>query len=389
VHRRDFRRLIPETMAIAVPGTFNFDDAVVINGLGVLDNPNLALVHPTMGASALPLSPFGGVDARALRDAKASGLTAFNLTLGPVAGNADPFEATLRDIAGWDDFILSHPLALRKVHGAADITAAKRHGQVGVIYGMQNTTALGDDLDRVQLLARLGVRIIQLTYNVRNAVGDGATVPDDRGLSLFGAQVVERLQAEGVLVDLSHSSERTCVDALAMARRPMVISHSGCRAVANHPRNKSDAELRRLADGGGVIGIYFMPYLRLSGQPHASDLLAHVEHALQICGEDHVGIGTDGGITHFDDPSAHRQRLQADIEQRQAAGIGAPGETAEVGLYLPDLCGVNQFRRLAELLSARGHGDSRIAKILGANLARVTGHAWRWAFSATLQGTTS
>jgi membrane dipeptidase len=208
-------------------------------------------------------------------------------------------------------------------------------------------------------------------------------------LSVFGAQVVERLQAEGVLVDLSHSSERTCVDALALARRPMVISHSGCRAVADHPRNKSDAELRRLADGGGVIGIYFMPYLRLSGQPHASDLLAHLEHALQICGEDHVGIGTDGGITPFDDPAAHRRMLQADIDQRQAAGIGAPGETADVGLYLPDLCGVDQFRRLAELLSARGHGDSRIAKVLGGNLARVMDNAWRSPSARALQGTSS
>jgi membrane dipeptidase len=283
----------------------------------------------------------------------------------------------LRDIASWDGFIQCHPLALRKVHCSADITAANRHGQLGVIYGMQNSAALGRDLDRVQTLARLGMRIIQLTYNVRNAVGDGATVPDDRGLSVFGAQVVERLQAEGVLVDLSHSSERTCLDALARARRPMVISHSGCRAVADHPRNKSDAELRRLADGGGVIGIYFMPYLRLSGQPHAADLLAHVEHALQICGEDYVGNGTDGGITHFDDPAAHRHMLQADIDRRRAAGIGAPGETADVGLYLPDLCGVSQFRRLAELLSARGHGDHRIAKILGANLARVMDNAWR------------
>ncbi len=372
-----------------VPSGFNFDDAVVINGLGVLDNPNLAMAHHAAAPSAFPPGPCDRVDTRALRDAKASGLTAFNLTLGPVTGEADPFEATLCDMAAWDAFIQAHPLALRKVHAAADITAAKRQGQVGVVYGMQNTTALGGEPDRVHALAQLGVRVMQLTYNVRNAVGDGATVPDDRGLTSFGAQVVERLQVEGVLVDLSHSSENTCLDALALARRPLVISHSGCRAVADHPRNKSDAELRRLADGGGVIGIYFMPYLRESGQPHAADLLAHLEHALQVCGEDHVGIGTDGGITHFDDPAAYRQLLQVDIDQRAAAGIGAPGETADVGLYLPDLCGVDQFRRLAELLSRRGHADSRIAKILGGNLARVMDDAWRSAGAATLKEHTS
>ena len=202
-------------------------------------------------------------------------------------------------------------------------------------------------------------------------------MPDDQGLSAFGAEVVERLQRTGVLVDLSHSSERTCLDALALARRPMMISHSGCRAVVDHPRNKSDGELRLLAACGGVIGIYFMPYLRLAGQPHAADLIAHLEHAIQVCGEDHVGIGTDGGITPVDDPTAYRRMLQADVDQRRAAGIGAPGETADVVLYLPDLCGVNQFRRLAELLSARGHGDSRIAKILGGNLARAMADAWQ------------
>ena len=294
-------------------------------------------------------------------------------------GCEDVLSGDFRSSIGWDGFIQSHSLALRKVHTAADITATKRHSQVGVIYGMQNTTALGGDLDRVQTLARLGVRIVQLTYNVRNTVGDGATVADDRGLSAFGSRVVERLQDDGVLVDLSHSSERTCLDALALARRPMVISHSGCRAVADHPRNKSDAELRRLAEGGGVIGIYFMPYLRLSGQPQAADLLAHLDHALQVCGEDHVGIGTDGGITHFDDPAAYQLALQADVDQRRATGIGTPGETADVGLYLPDLCGVGQFRRLAQLLSARGHSASRITKLLGANWARVIADTWQTA----------
>jgi len=364
-------------MSTPLPRPFRFDGAIVINGLGVLDNPNRLPMQPLPAEGATRATLVDTVDARALHDAKASGLTAFNLTLGPVAGEADPFQAILSDIADWDAFIRSQPLALRKVCDATDIAAAQRNGQVGVIYGLQNTTALGGYLDRVQTLARLGVRVIQLTYNVRNAVGDGATVPDDQGLSAFGAEVVERLQRTGVLVDLSHSSERTCLDALALARRPMMISHSGCRAVVDHPRNKSDGELRLLAACGGVIGIYFMPYLRLAGQPHAADLIAHLEHAIQVCGEDHVGIGTDGGITPVDDPTAYRRMLQADVDQRRAAGIGAPGETADVVLYLPDLCGVNQFRRLAELLSARGHGDSRIAKILGGNLARAMADAWQ------------
>lgn len=258
----------------------------------------------------------------------------------------------------------------------ADIAAASEAGQVGVIYGFQNTEMPGREVERVRLFAKMGVRVIQLTYNGRNAVGDGATVADDQGLSRFGADVLERLQAEGVLVDLSHSSAKTCLDALGLARRPVAITHAGCRAVADHPRNKSDAELRVLAAKGGVVGLYFMPYLRLAGQPMAADLVAHLEHAIDVCGEDHVGLGTDGGTTGQDDMTAYRRHLEDEIAQRRALGIGAPGETADVSTFLPDLCGPTQFQRLADLLAARGHATSRIEKILGGNFRRVMSEAW-------------
>ena len=350
---------------------------LVINALGVLDNPNLA-IEPSRGdRGAMAYSSTGqNVDARSLADARAAGLSAVNITLGHVAGSAEPFEATVADIAGWNAFLRAHPEHLRGVLTAADIDAARAAGQVGVIYGFQNTEMLGDRVDRVGLFAGLGVRVIQLTYNGRNAVGCGATVPDDTGLTPFGAEVVERIQAEGLLLDLSHSSERTCQDALRLARRPLAITHTGCRAVADHPRNKSDAELRGLADAGGVVGLYFMPYLRLAGQPMAQDLIAHLEHALDVCGEDHVGLGTDGGTTAIDDMAAYRRMLAEETELRRAMGIGAPGETPDVSLFLPDLCGPTQFTRLADLLAARGHGAARIDKILGGNFRRVMQEAW-------------
>jgi membrane dipeptidase len=349
----------------------------LINALGVLDNPNRQLEAHGGDRAAMAYSSTGqNVDARSLADARAADLTAVNVTLGHVAGSAEPFEATVGDIAAWDAFIRARPGELLKVHGAADLDAARDSGRIGVIYGFQNTEMLGGNPDRIALFAHLGVRVIQLTYNGRNAVGDGATVPDDRGLSDFGRGVVERLQAERVLVDLSHSSERTCLDALAIARRPLAITHTGCRAVADHPRNKSDAELRLLADKGGVVGLYFMPYLRLQGQPMAADLIAHLEHALQVCGEDHVGLGTDGGTTTIDDMAAYRAELAAEAELRRAMGIGAPGESADISLFLPDLCGPTQFARLAELLAARGHPAGRIDKVLGGNFRRLMGEAW-------------
>ena len=156
----------------------------------------------------------------------------------------------------------------------------------------------------------------------------------------------------------------------------MAITHTGCRAVTDHPRNKSDAELRVLAARGGVVGLYFMPYLRVAGQPMAANLVAHLEHAIDVCGEDHVGLGTDGGTTRHDDMAAYRRALEDEIAQRRALGIGAPGETADVATFLPDLCGPTQFQRLADLLAARGHAESRIEKILGGNFRRVMSEAW-------------
>lgn len=350
-----------------------------INALGVLDNPNLP---PMAEADAADVDGLGfvsgtrAVDERALADARSAGLSAVNITLGHVAGSGDAFCETVRDITGWNAFVGRHPRTLRRVLCVSDIAAAAEAGQVGVIFGFQNTEMLGRELERVRLFAKMGVRVIQLTYNGRNAVGDGATVPDDRGLTCFGADVVERLQAEGVLVDLSHSSEKTCLDALAVAKRPLAITHSACRAVADHPRNKTDAELRLLAACGGVLGLYFMPYLRSAGQPMAADLIAHLEHAIDVCGEDHVGLGTDGGTTAHDDMTAYRRKLEDEIAQRRALGIGAPGETADVSTFLPDLCGPTQFQHLADLLAERGHGEARIEKILGGNFRRLMADAW-------------
>jgi membrane dipeptidase len=350
-----------------------------INALGVLDNPNLPVSEEADGANVDSLGYVSGlrrIDARSLADARSAGLSAVNITLGHVAGSGDAFCETVRDITGWNAFVARRAGTLRRVLNVADIDAAAGAGQVGVIFGFQNTEMLGRELDRVRLFAKMGVRVIQLTYNGRNAAGDGATVPDDQGLTRFGAEVVERLQSEGVLLDLSHSSEKTCLDALALAQRPVAITHSACRAVADHPRNKSDAELRLLADRGGVIGLYFMPYLRLAGQPMAADLVAHLEHAISVCGEDHVGLGTDGGTTGHDDMTAYRRQLEDEVAQRRALGIGAPGETADVATFLPDLCGPTQFQRLADLLAARGHGEARIEKILGGNFRRLMTEAW-------------
>ena len=248
---------------------------------------------------------------------------------------------------------------------------------MGLIYGLQDGIAFQDDLSRLDILHTFGVRIVQPTYNLRNLLGDGCLEPDGAGLSRAGREAVERMNALGILVDLSHCGRRTTRDALTASREPVAFTHTGCAAVAEHPRNKTDEELRALADRGGVAGIYFMPYLRAAGQPMAGDVVAHVEHAVRVAGEDHVGVGTDGSISATDLTPGYRARFQADLDRRKQAGIGAPGELASVYPFVPDLNAPRRIQRLGDLLRVRGHATARVEKILGGNFARLFADVWK------------
>ncbi len=317
-----------------------------------------------------------GVDARSLDDARSAGLTAFNQTIGYVAGEVDPFEYSVAEIGAWDALIRSRPGRLLKVHGVADLERALGSGQTGVILGFQNGAMMGADADRCAVFGNLGVKVIQLTYNIRNALGDGCMVAENRGLTDFGRKVVAGLNAAKVMVDLSHSGEQTCLDAIAASTAPILISHTGCRAVADLPRNKTDRELRGVADGGGLVGIYFMPFLAIDRQPTAADLIAHIEHAWKVCGEDHVALGTDGNLPKIDDMEKYWAALKKDVEQRRAAGIGAKGERADIATFLPDLQGPDKFARLGEMLAKRGHSAVRVDKLLGVNFYEYAKRVW-------------
>ena len=265
------------------------DDWIVINALGGLGDPN------RRGKDDDPFTP------RVLAEAHASGLTAVNCTFGYVAGPGDPFEESVSEVAEMDALIRAHPRDLLKILSVADIRRAKAEKKIGIIYGFQNGAMMGKDAGRVDIFANLGVRIFQLTYNPANQIGDGSMAPDNRGLTPFGREVIARLNARKVMVDLSHSGERTCLEAAQASAAPISINHTGCRAVTNLPRNKTDAELRLVAQKGGFVGIYFMPFLDLSGHARAEHVVAHIDHAVNLCGEDQVGIGTDGGGTQIDD----------------------------------------------------------------------------------------
>src|SRR5262249_4119626 len=154
-------------------------------------------------------------------------------------------------------------------------------------------------------------------------------------------------------------------------------SHTGCRALADLPRNKSDEELRLVASKGGFVGVYFMPvFLTTSGEATADDVIAHIEHAIEVCGEDHVGIGTDGGVPKIDDIEEYRAALAENVASRKAAGISAPGEASGGLLFVPELSGPTQFFDLGDRLLARGHSRERVEKILGRNFLRFGREVW-------------
>jgi membrane dipeptidase len=347
---------------------------LIINALGDLDNPNLALVQP-QSDNPVDLDKLN-IDARTLRDAHASGLSAVNVTLGYVAGPDEPFEYTIRTIGTWDDILRNNPKDLLKVYSAADILAARDTGRIGIIYGFQNSAMMGTDANRVDIFADLGVRVIQLTYNPANQLGDGSMAPENRGLTPFGREVVARLNVKRVMVDLSHSGQNTCLDAARASAQPISINHTGCRALADLPRNKTDEELRLVASRGGFVGIFFMPFLKMDGHPSAEDVVAHIEHAINVCGEDHVGIGTDGDTTGIDDLNAYSAHLAKEVADRAKAGIGATGERADTYPFVVDLRGPEQFRKLIGLLKARGHSEARIEKIMGLNFLAFAREVW-------------
>jgi membrane dipeptidase len=290
-------------------------------------------------------------------NARASGITAINLTVsggGPATG---AFEAAVREIAKWERERALRPDVFTQVRTVADIRRAKAERTLGFIYGFQDAVAVEDDpVARLPLFHDLGVRVLQLTYNRRNLLGDGCLEPANAGLS--------------------HCGQQTTADGIAASTKPPAITHSGCIAIANMPRNKRDEELRAMAEKGGVLGIYQMPFLVENGAPTQEDFLRHMEHALNVCGEDHVGVGSDLSITPLDATPEFRTQHREAIESRRQRGISAPGEDPDVLAYVEDLNTPRRLERIADLLASRGHSSARIEKIIGANWMRVLGEVW-------------
>jgi membrane dipeptidase len=313
---------------------------------------------------------------QAIRD---SGLTGLIVSPGPQGRfwlNDAAFERSRQALTEWKSRVEAHPDLFLHVQTAADLERARTEHRLGIIFTFQGTEPLGEEIDRIPMFREMGLRVMQLTHNRRNLVGDGCMEPGNAGLSNYGRQVVERLNAEKVVIDLSHASERTTKEAIQASAAPVLIGHTGCRALADLPRNVGDAELRALAGKGGVVGIIFWPYLRVDTQPMAIDVIRHLEHAIKICGEDHVGIGTDGDVAPVKRSPEWDRENREWVRGSKKDGIFEKTRPDDLCTFIPDFNAANRFELLAARLSKRGHSDTRIGKILGGNFARVMGEVW-------------
>jgi membrane dipeptidase len=303
---------------------------------------------------------------------RGSGINVIKLSLGGINGD---FAHTVAEIGQVQQLLEVHPDYFTVVRNARDIVRAQRERKLGIILSFESVEMLGGQLSALELFRNLGVRVMQLSYNRTSAFAAGVMEPRAGGLTALGHEAVREMNRLGIAIDISHANPATTVDVLAVSSQPPVMTHAGCAALHAHPRNKTDEQLRALAARGGVVGIFDLPYLTASPhQPTIDDYLAHLVHALQVAGEDHVGVGSDVGIAPFDTSPAGMAEYERELKERRAAGLSAPEEDRP--LYVVGLNGPRRMEIIADRLLRSGHPATVTEKVLGANFARVFTQVW-------------
>lgn len=300
-----------------------------------------------------------------IRQMQQSGIDAITVTLcDPKSYEAQAYEEALQAVRDHDAFIAANPSLVRKAMRTADIDAARRDGQIAVFYLFQNTVQFGRDLDRVDQFHDLGVRSAQITYNDQNWAGSGCKELGTNGLTHFGKALIERMNARRMLIDLSHANMQTMADSIRASKAPVIISHTAASSVFENTRNTTDENLRLLAERGGVVGIcQIRPFVTTKRQGALEEYFRHIDHAVRICGADHVGIGSDRD---------HRViRMDAAYVAELKAEEGANFNEAEWPLYIDELNGPRRMEVVWDGLRKRGLGSATIEKIMGANVRRI------------------
>jgi len=308
------------------------------------------------------------LDSPTLQAIRGSGMTYafYDVSITP---SGRGFDECIRSVALWNESVARNSDIVLRANNSSDILKAKREGKHAMIYLFQDAYPLERDISRLRIFYDLGVRIIQLTHNNRNLVGDGYLDRVNGGLSDFGLDVVERMNELRMLIDISHCGEQTTFDAIRHSRRPCAFTHAGCRTILGSERNKTDAQIRALVQKGGVMGIFNMScWLTEKDRPGVEDVVAHIDHAVKIGGIDHVGFGSDGpmgGIQRVaEELSGHMQFYQA--KTVRTVYTRRPTHVRVIELNEP-----KRLLVLADALDRKGYKSADIEKIIGGNFYRL------------------
>lgn len=309
-------------------------------------------------------SDFSKADLQRFRD---SGITVFHTAVG--IGGVDAYTSVLRFLGLWNGFLAHHHDVLMRIDSAGSLDGVKTSQKVGVLLGIQNSQHFRS-VDDVDFFYSLGQRVSQLTYNTRNMIGNGSTERRDDGLSDFGVSAVERMNKVGMAVDVSHCGDRTTLDAFEVSARPVLITHSNCRAlVKGHPRCKSDEAIQAMAKRGGVMGITGVRMFVKADEPTTIEhMLDHYDHVRKLVGTQHLGLGSDMDLDGYDDLSPDELKaLRAGYKDSYAFREKI------------DIEGVDHPKRVFDLtegLIRRGYTDAEIRGVLGDNFRRVLKEIW-------------
>jgi membrane dipeptidase len=282
----------------------------------------------------------------------------------------------------WDDAVsdlamrqsdIDHQDLLVTVRSVADLNRARDEHRVGVVLCLEAVTAIGTDLDRLDILYGLGVRSLGLVYSTSNLVGAGLGETGDGGLTRLGQRVVRRMNDLGMIIDVAHAGDRTALEATEHSSDPVVITHAGARGLWPTARMKPDDVIKACAESGGFIGIEAAPHSTEIPERRAHDLdsvMRHAEYCLDLVGPDHVALGPD---TNFGDHLAWH-RIFYPPRPGAPASPGPEREPIEFvrGAENPG----DSMRNMIRWLFAHGYSEQDVAKIAGGNVLRVIKAVW-------------
>lgn len=297
---------------------------------------------------------------------RTSGVTAIHQAVGIRDPGAR--DQVLSLYAQWGHYVQVNSHVFTGVDKMADILRAKRDGKIAVIWGMQNADHF-QKVEDVEFFFKLGQRISQLTYNWQNRIGSGSTERVDGGISDYGVSIIEAMNKVGMLIDVSHSGDKTTLDAIALSPKPIAITHSNCRALNNHPRLKTDEAIKALAAKGGVMGIAGVRNFVTAAEPTTIEhIVDHIDHVVKLVGIEHVGIGSDLDNHGYDDMPPELMKSMKGILSASYAWRDKI-----------DTDGFDHPRRiydLTEVLLRRGYSAAHIKSILGGNFQRLLTATW-------------